>query len=121
MPGADPAATVLALNSGSSSLKFGVYRAGPAGAEVLLSGEAEAIGGGAGGFSVRDAAGSVLSTEATAFADQGEAVGRIARAFAEAGMPPLDAVGHRIVHGGPKLRQHCPIDDAVLHQLRSEE
>ena len=34
---------VLALNSGSSSLKFGLYRVGPMEAELLLTGEAEAI------------------------------------------------------------------------------
>ena len=35
---------VLALNSGSSSLKFGLYGVGPSGIERLLSGEAESIG-----------------------------------------------------------------------------
>ncbi len=30
---------VLALNSGSSSLKFGLYRVGPAKAELLLAGD----------------------------------------------------------------------------------
>ena len=34
-------------------------------------------------------------------------------------MPPPDAIGHRIVHGGPALRQHCRIDDAVLRQLHA--
>ena len=36
--------TILALNSGSSSLKFGLYRVGSSKAEMLVSGEAEAIG-----------------------------------------------------------------------------
>ena len=35
---------VLALNSGSSSLKFGLYRVGSSQTEVMLSGEAESIG-----------------------------------------------------------------------------
>jgi acetate kinase len=35
---------VLALNSGSSSLKFGLYRVGSSRNQMLLSGEAEAIG-----------------------------------------------------------------------------
>jgi acetate kinase len=34
-------------------------------------------------------------------------------------MPAPAAVGHRIVHGGPKLRQHCLIDDSVLRQLEA--
>ena len=37
-------AEVLALNSGSSSLKFGLYRVGPSRIETLLAGEADAIG-----------------------------------------------------------------------------
>jgi hypothetical protein len=36
-----PALNVLALNSGSSSLKFGLYCVGHSQAEALLSGEAE--------------------------------------------------------------------------------
>src|ERR1017187_9061354 len=35
---------VLALNSGSSSLKFGLYRVESSRTETMLSGEAEAIG-----------------------------------------------------------------------------
>src|ERR1700692_1823401 len=34
-------------------------------------------------------------------------------------MPAPAAIGHRIVHGGPKLRQHCLIDDSVLRQLEA--
>ncbi len=34
-------------------------------------------------------------------------------------MPPPDAIGHRVVHGGTALRQHCRIDDAVLRQLQA--
>ena len=48
---------VLALNSGSSSLKFGLYRVGPVRTEELLSGEAEAIGEAAGKFSAQNSPG----------------------------------------------------------------
>jgi acetate kinase len=34
-------------------------------------------------------------------------------------LPPPAAIGHRIVHGGPKLRRHCLIDDSVLAQLEA--
>jgi acetate kinase len=52
---------VLALNSGSSSLKFGLYRVGPTQTDLLLGGEAESIGEGAAGkFHVRDAHDNVL-------------------------------------------------------------
>jgi hypothetical protein len=54
---------VLALNSGSSSLKFGLYRVGPAQTDLLLGGEAESIGEGAGKFHARDARDNVLLAE----------------------------------------------------------
>ena len=44
MTDAEPQLNVLALNSGSSSLKFGLYGVGPSRIERLLSGEAESIG-----------------------------------------------------------------------------
>jgi len=34
-------------------------------------------------------------------------------------MPVPVAVGHRIVHGGPRLRRHCLIDDEILRQLEA--
>ncbi len=85
---------VLALNSGSSSLKFGLYRVDSAGAEKLFG-------------------------ESVSTADDPDAIDRVAGVLAAAGMPPPDAIGHRIVHGGPALRQHCRIDDAVLGQLQA--
>ena len=91
------ALNILALNSGSSSLKFGLYRVDAAGAEKLL--------------------GETLSTVLTA--DPPDAMTRVASALATSGMPAPDAIGHRVVHGGPALRQHCRIDDAVLRQLQA--
>ena len=84
----------LARNSGSSSLKFGLYRADAAGATELF--------------------GKSVST-----ADHPDAITRIADVLAASGMPPPNAIGHRIVHGGPALRQHCRIDDAVLQKLQA--
>lgn len=111
--------TVLALNSGSSSLKFGVYRVSAARIEALLTGEAESIGSNAGKFSALDSHQHVVIDEATAFANQSDAFARIARLLASANLPPLTAMGHRVVHGGAVLREHCLIDDAVLHQLEA--
>src|SRR5271156_6632709 len=39
--------------------------------------------------------------------------------LADSRLPAPAAIGHRIVHGGPKLRQHCLIDDSVLRQLEA--
>ncbi len=85
---------VLALNSGSSSLKYGLYRVDSTSAQKLFGG-------------------NVLT------ADHPDAIDKVVSELAASGIPPPDAVGHRIVHGGPSLRQHCRIDDAVLSRLQA--
>ncbi len=110
---------VLALNSGSSSLKFGLYRVDAARTETLLSGEAEKIGDDGSKFSVSDPQGNPVLSEAGSLPGQQEAVERIGRFLNGSGVPAPTAVGHRVVHGGPKLRRHCLIDDAVLDQLEA--
>jgi acetate kinase len=112
-------ATILALNSGSSSLKFGLYRVSQTETEMLFSGEAESIGGKKGDFHARDAGGNTLLAEKTALPGPGEVAARIAGLLTHFKMPPLDAVGHRVVHGGPGLRQHCLIDGPTLSQLEA--
>ena len=108
---------VLALNSGSSSLKFGLYDVRSALVEALVSGEAEAIGDAGSRFRAEDSRRGVVASEADFIADQRSAVDRIAQLLATLGMPPPGAIGHRVVHGGPKLRRHCRIDDSVLREL----
>ena len=63
MSSVKPELVVLALNSGSSSLKFGLYRIGPSKEEVLLSGESESIGDKQSKFRAVDARGSPLIVE----------------------------------------------------------
>jgi acetate kinase len=79
---------VLALNSGSSSLKFGLYRVTASSAETLISGQVEEIQ-------------------------------QIGECLASRDLPAPDAIGHRVVHGGPRLRQHCLIDENVLRELEA--
>jgi acetate kinase len=112
-----PERIILALNSGSSSLKFGQYRISATQTETLLSGEVEAIGETAGKFKAHDGRGDVLASEAADIPDQRDAIIRIGRLLSDAKTPAPAAIGHRIVHGGPQLQQHCLIDDAVLRQL----
>jgi acetate kinase len=110
---------MLALNSGSSSLKFGLYRVGPSRTEVLLSGEAQSIGDKKGKFDARTSRGNIVLSETLAIPSQREAIIRIARLLADSELPAPGAIGHRIVHGGPTLRQHCLIDASVLRQLEA--
>jgi acetate kinase len=117
--GAESGSNVLALNSGSSSLKFGLYRSGCAETVTLLSGEAESIGETRARFQAQDSQARSLISETTSIPDQRAAVARIATLLADSSMPAPAAVGHRVVHGGPKLRQHCRIDESVLRQLEA--
>ena len=85
---------ILALNSGSSSLKFGLFRVGPTGAERLL--------------------GETIST-----VEYPQAIDQVASILAKSGIPSPDAIGHRVVHGGPALLKHGLIDNAMLRQLQA--
>ena len=108
---------VLALNSGSSSLKFGLYRMQRGKAALLLTGEAEAIGERDAVFHAADAQGRALVRGGEPIGDQVAAVLRIRTLLADSGLPAPQAIGHRVVHGGPQLREHCRIDASVLEQI----
>ena len=78
---------VPALNSGSSSLKFGLYGVGPSGIERLLSGEAESIGDKSAKFQAKDSHGKALLSESGAIPSQREAIIRIGRLLGDSKMP----------------------------------
>lgn len=60
-----------------------------------------------------------MHSETVSLPSQREAIIRIGSLLADIGLPPPSATGHRVVHGGPKLRRHCLIDNAVLRQLEA--
>ena len=117
--GAGREGAVLALNSGSSSLKFGLYRVTGSRTEELLSGAAEAIGGATGKLHAKDTLGRQLICDTASIPSQQDAIIRIGKLLDRSGMPAPAAIGHRIVHGGARLRQHCLIDEPVMRQLES--
>jgi acetate kinase len=108
---------VLALNCGSSSLKFGLYRVEGRAVAQLLDGEIEAIGDPEGSWSARTQAGPIASGP-LALDRHALALPRIQHLLARNGLPPPTAIGHRIVHGGAKVRDHAVIDEGVLDDLR---
>lgn len=116
-PSADPMVYALALNSGSSSLKFGLYAARSASVACLVGGEAERIGQQSSAFRAVDRSGQAVCRDNAPLTAQEDVVVRISRLLVDLGTPAPQAIGHRVVHGGPALRRHCRIDDAVLRQL----
>ncbi|HXP40121.1 MAG TPA: acetate/propionate family kinase [Candidatus Acidoferrales bacterium] len=110
---------ILVLNSGSSSLKFGIYRPGETDEEPMLTGSAEGVGRDDGSLHIRSSDGTSLSQRECIHESQSEALNALAAAIREhIDNMPL-AVGHRVVHGGPNLRRHQIITPQVLDELRS--
>jgi len=110
---------ILVLNSGSSSLKFGIYRPGATDEEPLLTGSAEGIGRDNGSLHIRASDGKPLLQRDCIHESQSDALGALAAALRQHTDDTPVAVGHRVVHGGPKLRKHQLITPQVLNDLRS--
>lgn len=109
---------ILVINSGSSSLKFGIYRLGATDEEPLLTGSAEGIGRGNGTLQIRSFDGTSLIQRNQIHESQDDALRALAAAIREHADTTPVAVGHRVVHGGPKLCRHQIITPQVLDQLR---
>jgi acetate kinase len=112
---------VLAVNSGSSSLKFGFYRhpVGECNPELLLAGGASGIGHPNGRLEVNEANGKKLLDEAYHLNSQGHALQEILSQIEKQSHARPVALGHRVVHGGPHLREHRLIDAALLEKLEA--
>lgn len=112
---------ILALNSGSSSLKFGIYyqaSGGDSNEESLLTGSADDIGQGNGTFQIHYSDGSPSIVQKGILESQSDALSALAATIRDHIDTPV-AVGHRVVHGGPELRTHQLITSQVLDQLRA--
>lgn len=118
---------VLVLNAGSSTLKFQLVRTDPdrmtAGAdEKLARGVYERLGGEA-VFSVRNAAGE-LHRDTAPLRDHRGALDHLLGWLASdaSGVPvssvaDIEAVGHRVTHGGEQFWRSVRIDDGVLRGI----
>ncbi len=107
---------ILVLNSGSSSIKFSLF-AWDSETRTLLEGEASGLG-------TEDAALTLQGDKAEAPVlhpgdgpdEAGEA---IAGLVGQSSAAQADAIGFRIVHPGPHLRDHAPLTPGVLEELRA--
>jgi acetate kinase len=110
---------ILVLNSGSSSLKFGLYYLEAGDEEALLSGSADGIGRSNGSLQIKSGDGSSLVQRENVIESQRDALASLAAAIREYVNGAPVAVGHRVVHGGPKLVTHQRIAPQVLEDLRA--
>ncbi|GAA2138703.1 acetate kinase [Nocardioides koreensis] len=106
---------VLVLNAGSSSLKYQVVD--PSSGEAPVRGIVERIGSGSARLTHTDDTGeSELDLDAD---DHRAALAAVHDALEKSGVgaSELLAVGHRVVHGGPRLTRAVLVDDAVLAEI----
>lgn len=103
---------VLTLNVGSSSIKFGVFDVSGA-VEAVAEGEID-LHGAARELRLRqgdkEQVHALAGDKATVAQQALDKLGQAQR---------IDAVAHRIVHGGRQLRQHCVIEGDVLHKIEA--
>jgi acetate kinase len=109
--------TILVLNSGSSSLKFGLFRHAGDDESLLLEGSAEGIGRDDGSLRIKAPDGQVLVQQERVLESQIDALQKLAQVLTEQHHARPSAVGHRVVHGGPHLRAHQRITADVRRQL----
>jgi acetate kinase len=109
---------ILTINSGSSSVKFGLFEIGQA-EKLVLTGSLERIGLRAGLFQVNDAHGKTTLDEHTNLPDHEAAIKRLLK-WLEKREPVknLDAIGHRVVHGGPEYSQPHRITPELIAELK---
>jgi acetate kinase len=110
---------ILAVNSGSSTLKFGLFVRDGADERALARGGADGIGKDASKLEIVDGEGASLHSDRAPLDSQETAATRIGNALKTLGFPLPVAVGHRIVHGGPRLRDHVRITPDVIAALEA--
>jgi acetate kinase len=123
-PGPPPGRRVLlTINSGSSSLKLGLYRADDAdptkGPQLLYRGATDTIGKPGGSLTITDSAGKTIHHEDAAHDSQSSAFAHAAQKLRGLSGADPSGIGYRVVHGGPHLVEHCRITPQVLDTLRA--
>ncbi len=108
---------VLAFNCGSSSLKFGLFDRRGGDPCLICEGEAEEIGTPEASFWSRAANDGKPSEAKRTIPNFDAALENVRHALDEFQSPPLQAVGHRIVHGGPELLEHAVWTDEIGKSL----
>lgn len=112
-------ALILAINSGSSSLKLGYLRKVHGDEQAVLASIAENIGQGDGQVRLLDGNGIVLRVVDHVCVSHEEALGQLVDFGREYLHEEPAIVGHRIVHGGPHLTRHQLVTDGLLEQLQN--
>jgi acetate kinase len=119
-PGKSGGKFILTINGGSSSIKFALFEASES-LKRILAGRVEGIGLPKGKFEVKDSNGSNNFSKSVAMRNSTAGVNVLMDWLGERlQRGELAAVGHRVVHGGPKYWEPqlvTPKMIAELHQM----
>jgi acetate kinase len=108
---------ILTINGGSSSIKFALFEAGDS-LQRILAGRIERIGLPAATFMVKGSNKAENITRSVTAANHTEAVGLLMDWIEERiRRGELTAVGHRVVHGGPKYSEPQRITTEMVEEL----
>jgi acetate kinase len=108
---------VLVLNSGSSSIKFSMYAESGEARHKLFEGAVDGIGTDDAHFYVSDAAGKKLLDQSPEAPTRAAAFALVAGALNSGKFPFPAAIGHRVVSGGPTIRDNQRITPALIDEM----
>jgi acetate kinase len=108
---------ILTINGGSSSIKFALFAAGEP-LRRILGGELERIGTPQAALKVKGSNPADNVSQPVAATDHTAAVGALADWIEKhSGREALAAVGHRVVHGGPKYSKPQQVTAEMVEEL----
>jgi acetate kinase len=110
---------VLVLNSGSSSIKFSGYEAADGQRTKLFDGAVDGIGTDLGKFWIKDAEGKKVVDQTPALPNPAVAFKLVADALHSGSFPAPQAIGHRMVSGGPTVQENQRITPALIDEMES--
>jgi acetate kinase len=113
---------ILTINTGSSSLKAALYRmdGGEQRMLAMLAATVERIGRPDSHIRIADASGSGLLDRTEDLADHGAALRALLDWMKDVGYARrVEAVGHRVVHGGTAYSEPQPVTDDLIVTLRA--
>src|ERR1035441_2596353 len=114
-----PSLPILVLNSGSSSIKVSLKEAGNDERTRLLEGAVDGIGTDLGKFWIKDAADKKLVDQTPPVPSRAVAFKLVADALKSGELPAPAAIGHRVVCGGPTIRENQRITPALIDEIES--
>jgi acetate kinase len=108
---------ILALNTGSSSIKFALYEISEA-EELLFTGSLTRIGHEDGAFSVRDGQSKSIASKSIVVQDHDAACAYLfSWVVSQGDACKPDAIGHRMVHGGPHYSSPQVVSPELIASL----